>query len=197
MKNFLITIFILMSCAMQAQDQYVRIITENNLFRFERVQVNAYTDFSDTLVVERFPEKWLDSLQLKSYQQALIAQQIERQNEIRRLFNIAKREVEVQVAFYDSFNGEGAYLASQKKAMLEALQGKWQLIDRNGTTTNFDITVTGTDFRRNANKFGAITITDDLGVLLTGFYQFDLTFESLANGTLRAIRGERVFILKK
>lgn len=203
-KLFVLMLFAALSFALQAQDQFVQIITNPDsagVFRFQRIEVRQYENFTDTLIIDRFPETWLDSAQLKAYQESLIDRLIERQTEMRRLLKIAKDEVNVQVSFYDAINGDGSYLALQKEKLLQSLQGAWKLIDRNGDVTAFDITVTGSDFRRNAQRFGTITVTDNLTVLLTGFYPFDLEFSVLQNGTLRASRGNnenfRLFILRR
>jgi hypothetical protein len=198
MKKVFLFLSFAFALSLQAQEQFVQLMQDSaGNYRFQRMQVNTYTAFTDTLEVDRFPDRWLTPAELKSYQEALIAQQVERQNEIRRLFGIARQEVETQVAFYDAIQGEGAFLARQKEKMLESIQGKWQLIDRNGTNTTFEITITGNDFRRNAQRFGSFVITDDLAILLTGFFPFDATFESLQTGTFRAVRGQRVMVLKR
>jgi len=194
---FAITLFAYMQMA--AQDTYVQMIQDTaGRHRFQRVEVRQYDNFTDTLVVDRFPDVWLDSAALAPYMERLIASLDERQTELRRLFNMVKSERDVHIGFYDNINGDGAYLALQKSKLLAALSGAWTLVDRNGDTTKHDITVTGNDFRKNATRFGTITVTDDLQVVVTGFYNFDLVFDVLQNGNLKFQRNNnRLFILRR
>lgn len=199
MKNFLILILMgLLPWLAVGQETFVQLVTKDSTYRFQRLEIRAIETLTDTLVVERFPEKWLTRAELKAYQEGqLIPALVERQTELNRLRRIVKNELDLQVGFYDALNGEGAWLARQKALTLAGLAGQWSLIDRNGTTNRDDVTVTGTELRKNANKFGTVTVLDDLTFTLSGYFNFDLTFSQLGNGTWRAVRGARTFTLKR
>lgn len=191
---------LLFAGALQAQEgqQFVQLIqNDSGLYRFQRMEVRVYETLTDTLITERFPAKWLNANELKTYQVSLITALTERQNEQRRLLKLTKDEVALQVGFYDQINGDGAWLTYQKAKVLEYMQGNWVLIERSGETTKTDITVAGNDFRKNAQKFGTITVTDDLQILLVGYFSFDPTLAIAANGTLRVERNGRLFTLRR
>lgn len=166
--------------------------------RFEKFEVRQWETLSDTLLIDRYPQSWLDSAAFASYTVSLIDALMERQNEIRRLLKLNKDEADLYVSFYESTAGAGAYLALQKKRVLDGIAGTWTVIER-GTAndTNHDVTIAGTELKKNNNRKGTISVTDDLTVLLTGFYNFDLTFRIAQNGTLRADRGAATYILKR
>ena len=171
--------------------------TSNNTYRFQRTEVRKFEALTDSIVVDRFPEKWLDTNELKAYQGALIAQNLERRAELRRLLALANAELDTNVDLFDQVNGEGAWLAQQKAQLQAGLQGKWVLIERNGETTRTGITITGLEFRKNANKFGTLGIGDDLAVTLSGYFNFNLVFQVNQAGNLFAERGGKTYLLRR
>jgi len=166
--------------------------------RFEKFEVRAFETLTDTLLIERYPAAWLDSASFAAYTVSLIDALMERQQEIRRLLKLNKDETDLYISFYESTVGQGAYLALQKKRVLDGIAGTWTIVER-GTTndTNHDVIIAGTELKKNNNRKGTLSVTDDLTVLLTGFYNFDLTFRIAQNGTLRADRGNATYILKR
>jgi hypothetical protein len=200
MKKILsILLFSALTFCAFAQTTYVQLVqdTTNQTYRFQRVEVRQYETVSDTLVTDRFPNKWLTAAELKVYQETLIGQLDERFAELSRLRKIAKDEEDLHIGYYDQLQGAGAYLALQKSKLQAALQGDWTFVERNGVITRTRIKVTGLEFRKNESKFGTLTINDDLSVTLAGYFNFNLTLVFTAQGEFRAERNGRLYILKK
>lgn len=197
---FAIALFFPLLIAGQSVEQYIQLLqNDSSEFRFQTVEVRSYEDFNDTLIVDIFPDRWLDSISLEQFQEQLISQLEERQEALRGLFVEVRNKIQYHVQVYDAIHGDGAWITKEKEKMLAALQGEWVLIDRvNGNDpVRRNINIEGTRFVLNANKEGSIIITDDLEMMLTGFYPFDLTFSMNRNGILRADRGNRIFALRK
>lgn len=199
MKINFILFFLLLAFAAYSQTYLINTITDGaGKYRYTKHEIRQFETVTDTLLVDVFPEKWCDSTEFSAYTVRLITALSERQNELRRLFQMVKQEADLYISFYDQKNRAGAYLALQKSQVLSSLAGTWKLVDRNGeTTTTDDVTITGSTLRKNANKFGTLSVTDDIDVLLTGYFNFDLTFKITQNGTLRAQRNGRIFTLKR
>lgn len=198
MKNIIFLFAImLLSFVAQGQETFVQLVQKDSTYRFQRVEVRQFETLTDTLIVERFPERWLSLSELRAYQEGqLIPALVERADELSRLRRLAINEVNMQIGFYDNLNGAGAWLSRQKAAVLADMGGGWVLTDRNGTTTRDNVVVTGSELKKNNNKKGTLTVMDDLTVTLSGYYNFDLVFERTAAGW-KAARGQRVFILKR
>lgn len=191
--------FTLLSCSAFSQDYIINVLDNGKgQYRFSKHEVRQFETVTDTLLIDIFPEKWCDSTEFSNYTLRLIASLKERENELKRLDQLTKQETDLYVSFYDQKNGTGAYLALQKNQLLENIAGNWKLIDKNGETISTDnVTITGNVIRKNANKSGTISITDDMDILLTGYFNFDLTFRIAQNGTLRADRNGRTFTMKR
>lgn len=200
MKKIIFLFALVAATAATAQtSSFVQLMhdTTNNTYRFQRTEVRRYESITDSIVVDRFPEKWLDTTELKAYQNALIAANLERRAELRRLLALANAELDTNIDLFDQVNGEGAWLASQKSALLKSLQGAWTLIERNGETTRTKITITGSEFRKNANKFGTLSVGDDLAVTLSGYFNFNLVFQVNQAGNLTAERAGKTYLLRR
>jgi len=200
MKIKTIAFFIgLFALQMDAQETYIQLLSQGDtLFRFQRIEVNQYDDFSDTLITQKFPDRWLDSAQLMQYQEVTIGQLLERKTELNRLRKLVNAEANLHISFYDQVQGEGAYLAKQKEKLLNAIQGPWRLIDRKGEVKKDEINIEGNVFKKNNNRQGTITITDDLEILVTGYNNFDLIFTVNNAGIWRYQRNQnRLFILRR
>jgi hypothetical protein len=197
----IISILILTAIALAsfAQQTYVILVQDTvaQKYRFQRVEIRQYESVSDTLVTDRFPDKWLTATELKAYQEQLIDSYNERFAELSRLRRSVKDEVDVHVSYYDNIQGAGAYLSYQKARVQASLQGSWKLVERNGTTDRTDITITDLVFRRNQARFGTITINDDLSLTLSGYFNFNLQFVATPSGEWRAERSGRLYILRK
>ena len=201
MKNifFLFSLVFIFNACLQAQTTSIQLVedTVTNTFRFQRIEVRQYETVTDTLITDRFPERWLTPSELKTYQEGIIRQLDERFVELSRLRKNTRDEEDVHIAYYDQIQGAGAYLALQKEQVKQALQGAWKLVERNGETTSTEVTVTDFELRRNAQRFGTLTVNDDLTVTLSGYFNFNLTFTATPTGQFRAERAGRLYILRR
>lgn len=198
MKKLLFA-FVLLSCyAATAQQQtFIMLMndTVNHTYRYRVVVVNKYENFSDTLETSRFPEKWLTASELKSYQEGLLTQLQNDYAELSKSRKQTKDMIDVHQNYYDTANGAGAWLAFQKAQVNASLQGNWTLVERNGTVDKTTITITDNVFRKNANKAGTLTINDDLTLTLSGYFNFNLTFELKQRGVWMTERAGKLYTL--
>jgi hypothetical protein len=200
MKKVLsILIFCALALASFAQSTYVLLVQDTvaKKFRFQRVEIRTFESVSDTLVTDRFPDKWLTASELKAYQERLIDSHNERFAELSRMRRSVKDEIDVHVSYYDNIQGAGAYLSYQRSRVRASLQGNWNLVERNGTTERTAIAITDLVFRKNETKFGTLTINDDLSLTLSGYFNFNLQFVATTSGEWRAERSGRLYFLRK
>lgn len=202
MKNiFAIILFTLASFMVSAQVQFVQILqdTATKKFRFQRIEIREYENFSDTLIVDKFPERWLDSTELKAYQLQVIDMRNQRLVQLRQSFQAEKQETDFFIATVDAIFGPATYQSYEKAKIENAMQGNWKLQERSKGEPD-EITITGKTIKMK-NKTGSFVVTDAGEVIVSGLFAFDLTFNFQKNNTLKAVRGngqnERVFILKR
>lgn len=181
-----------------AQQGFVQLVhdTTTNKYRFQRVEVRQYETVSDTLVVDRFTNKWLTQSELRDYQETLIASKSETFNEMNRLRKMAKDELDLHVGFYDGIQGNGAYLALQKEKVKAGLQGNWLLVERSAETTRTDVTIANATLTNAAKKAGTLTINDDFSLTLSSYFNFNLVFQPTDVGW-RAERNGKIYFLRK
>lgn len=199
MKKFLFLILLIATVCANAQTTYIQLLQDTvaHKYRFQKIEVRQYGTVADTLVTDKFPEKWLTATELKAYQEGLLAQIGERFNELVRLRKIAKDEFDTHVSYYDGIQGAGAYLALQKTQLQASIQGNWKLVERGTTTVTDNVTITALELRKNASKFGTLTIGDDLSLTLSGYFNFNLTFTLAGRGVWVTERSGKVYILKQ
>lgn len=198
-KVIAIVFFCAIALASFAQQTFVQLVrdTVNQKYRFQRIEIRQYETVSDTLVTDRFPEKWLTASELKAYQEALIGGFNERFAELSRLRKLAKDEMDIHISYYEQLQGAGAWIALQKTRLQASLQGDWKLVERSANITKADVTINVLELRKNQNKFGTLTINDDMSITLSGYYNFNLTFAMNNQAEWHAERNGVIYTLKK
>jgi hypothetical protein len=202
MNKLFIICFMFSHMGLFAQDDYtVSLLSDtlNNRYRYIRVYTVDNDEGTDTVEIRFFPNKWLDTLELKNFQINQIDMDDERIRELRRLLVETNREQEFFIATMNSVYGPGTWDTIQHQRAFERIQGSWRLIDRGRSARPTE--VTGYEIAVGAVN-GTISIDQDFNIVVAGIYPFDLTFTWMPGSqTYRAIRGiganQRIFILRR
>lgn len=191
--------FSLLFLSLAAYSQDLRLITANNSFRFENLQVFEYEDFNDTLVTERFPAYWMDSAQVAAYLISEIQAAENNEDAAREKMIIARRQTQEIAAIYDGIFGTAAYANFQTAKLANDIQGDWRLVERtaNGQRTATNVTLTGGDILNGNTTIGSYTITDRKTISVNVGAVAAISMSTRDNTTYKGKKGTKTYFLTR
>lgn len=194
-----IIIFHLLFLSLAAYSQDLRLITANNAFRFENLQVFEYEDFNDTLVTERFPAYWMDSAQVAAYLINEIETAENNEDAARDKMLAARRATQDVAAVYDGIFGDSAYFYFQQAKLANNIQGDWRLVQRlaNGERIATNVTLTGGNILGGATTIGSYTVTDRKTILITVPFAANISMATRDNTTYKGKKGPTAYLLTR
>lgn len=200
-RAFAALAFSVLALAAFAQgDTHINILKKDSLYRFETVTVNEYEDFTDTIVNDRFPARYLGPSEVGSYLINIIRQIEKKRENLQARVDALTADINSTVALYDKIHGDSAYFNFMIKEIADGLEGStWRLTVRNGSTSKTVYSFNAGRLKgpdgKNAGRY-TVTGRHILEVKLAGVPKYEL--KTRDNGqSYRANKNGVKYILKR